>query len=232
MAARPDIRRACAADFPAVMQINQLTWPDEEIRLSQVEKVLHDPAHDVFMVEMQGQAAGFIDGFITRSAQGELRWEVDLLAVHPGWRGRQLGQHLIRACLQAGQERGAGFARALIQVENRASQTSFARSGFDCQPEILSLYIASAEEGISPSVESAGHVLVVNTLHYFGLWLEEDQRSASLSAARAACWQANCELVGTLVIQSDLSDNKKMSELGFTKVNDYHWWVRSFKTDA
>ena len=226
----PDIRPAVAADLPGLMQVKRLTWPEEEVNPGQAEKVLGDPAHAVFVAEVQGQVAGFIDGFITRSAQGDLRWEVDLLAVHPDWRGRQLGQGLILACLKAGQKRRAAFARALIQVENRASQLSFERCGFQCQSKVLSLYIAPGNEDRTPSAGSAGHVLAVHTINYSGLWLEENTSKRSLMAARAACWQANCELVGTLVIQVNLTDNEMMSELGFTKIGDYHWWTLPFET--
>ena len=224
----PDIRPARVDDIPGLSQVKQLTWPEEAVRLSQVEKVLHDPAHDIFAAEMQGQVAGFIDGFVTRSAQGVLRWEVDLLAVHPAWRGRQLGQQLILACLKAGKKRGAAFARALIQVENQASQISFERCGFQCQPEILDLYIAPASEVHSPSNESDGYTLAVYTINYSGIWLEEDVSKCSLIAARALCWQEKCELVGTLVIQTDLPDNEKMNQSGFTKVGNYQWWTLSF----
>lgn len=224
----PDIRPARVDDIPGLSQAKQLTWPEEAVRLSQVEKVLHDPAHDIFVAEMQGQVAGFIDGFVTRSAQGVLRWEVDLLAVHPAWRGRQLGQQLILACLKAGKKRGTAFARALIQVENQASQISFERCGFQCQPEILDLYIAPASEVHSPSNESDEYTFAVHTINYSGIWLEEDVSKCSLIAARALCWQEKCELVGTLVIQADLPDNEKMNQSGFTKVGNYQWWTLPF----
>lgn len=222
----PDIRPAVMDDLPGLALVRQLTWPEEEVNLSQAEKVLHDPAHEVFVASMQGQAVGFIDGFVTRSTQGELRWEVDLLAVHPDWRGRQLGQQLILACLQAGKRRGSAFARALIQVQNKASQISFARCGFHCQPAVLQLFVAPLEEVYAALPEAGAYLLPVNTINYSGLWLEEDASKRSLMAARAACWQAKCGLVGTLVFQTDLSDNEKMIELGFTEVGAYQWWTR------
>ena len=223
----PDIRPAKVDDLPGLVQVKQLTWPEEAVRPGQVEKILHDPAHDIFVVEMQGQVAGFIDGFVTQSAQGELRWEIDLLAVHPAWRSRQLGQQLILACLKAGQKRGAAFARALIQTANRASQISFERCGFQCQPEMLNLYVAPADEVLFSSDESNGYMLAVHTINYSGIWLEEDTSKSSLMAAQAVCWQEKCELVGTLVIQTNLTDNEKMIESGFAKVDDYQWWTRT-----
>jgi len=226
-----DIRPASAADAPALAQVKQLTWPEEEIRLSQVENVLADAAHEVYVADVQGEVLGFVDGFATRAANRDLRWEIDLLAVHPDWRGRQLGQKMILACLKAGKERGAAFARALIQVENRASQISFERCGFMCQPALLELFTAPPKEGLFSPETAGGHLLLVNTINYFGLWLEEDQRESSLRAARAASWQHKCDFVGALVIQADLSDNEKMNELGFTKVGNYQWWTLPFEAN-
>lgn len=227
----PDIRPACIDDAPALVQVKKLTWPEEEVRLSQVENVLADAAHAVYVADVQGDVLGFVDGFATRAVNRDLRWEIDLLAVHPDWRGRQLGKKLIFACLKAGRERGAAFARALIQVENRASQISFERCGFQCQPDLLGLFTSPPEEGLFSPETAGGHLLLVNTINYFGLWLEEDHRESSLRAARAASWQHKCDFVGTLVIQADLSDNEKMSELGFTKVGNYQWWTLPFEAN-
>ncbi len=150
-----------------------------------------DAAHEVYVADVQGEVVGFVDGFATRAANRDLRWEIDLLAVHPDWRGRQLGKKLILACLKAGKERGADFARALIQTENRASQISFERCGFQCQPEMLGLFTAPPAEGVFSPDTADGHLLLVNTINYFGLWLEEDHRESSLCAARAASWRQN-----------------------------------------
>ena len=226
-----EIRPASTDDASAMVQVKKLTWPEEEIRLNQVKRVLDDPAHEVLVAEVQGRVAGFVDSFVTTAANGDLRWEVDLLAVHPDWRGRQLGQKMILACLKAGQERGAAFARALIQVENRASQISFERCGFQLVPKVLCLYVSPAKELFSTAAESDGHLLAVNTINYSGLWLEEDASESSLIVANAACWQKKCDLVGTLVIQANLSDNEKMNELGFTKVGDYQWWTLPFEAN-
>lgn len=222
------IRPVQAEDVLALVQVKKLTWPEEEVRLGQVEKVLHDPTHEVFVADAQGTLAGFVDGFSTHSAQGELRWEVDLLAVHPDWRGRQLGQRLVDACLAAGREPGAAFARALIQMENTASQITFERCGFQRRPTVLRLFVALNDTECSPLAAGSGHLLTVNTFNYSGLWLEEDYSERSLVAAHAACCQAELDLVGALVIQANLVDNGKMSELGFIEVGDYQWWTKPF----
>lgn len=225
----PEIRLAVEGDASGVVQVKQLTWPEEAVDLERVESVLTDASHAAFAAEAEGQVVGFVDGFTTTAANGDLRWEVDLLAVHPEWRGRQLGQALITACLKAGQTRGAVFARALIQVKNRASQISFARCGFTSQPHVLTLYVASAIEEVDLSLTCPGNLVAVNTINYCGLWLEEDHSEASLRAAQAACRQAKSDILGVLVKQADLSDNGEIQALGFTRIGEYAWWTLPFE---
>lgn len=227
-----EVRPATAADVPGMAAVKAHTWPEEDLLQGQLEKVLGDAAHSVFVAAAQGNVVGFVDGFITHSAQGVRRWEVDLLAVHSDWRGKKLGQRMIDACLKAGRTRSAAFARALIQVENRASQISFARCGFQPQAEVFSLYVAQPEAVPFPSGNTAGHILNVHTINYSGVWLEEDHSEASLQALRAACWQQKLDLAGTLVIQGKLSDNGKMDRAGFKKIADYQWWMLPFLGSA
>jgi len=72
--------------------------------------------------------AGFAIAFPTHSLAG-VRWEVDLLAVRPGWRGRGLATRLIRAACAHG-ARIAPVARAVVATDNRASLRAFQRAGF------------------------------------------------------------------------------------------------------
>lgn len=219
------IRPARIEDAPTLVKIKQHTWPQEEVHLHQMQRVLADPAHAVFVAEVDGALAGFVDGFSTVSADGGLRWEVDLLAVAPEWRGRQLGQKLVLASLNTGREKEAQFARALIQVENTASQISFERCGFCPLNEPLCLLVAPNAACDKFADAGSGHMLTVNTINYRGLWLEEDASPASLAAARAACFQAGLDLVGVLVPRPDLEDNH--INQGFSLAGVYQWWQRS-----
>jgi ribosomal protein S18 acetylase RimI-like enzyme len=224
-----DLRAAQPDDAPALVEVKRRTWPDEEVHLEQVQRVLADPAHAVFAAQAEGMLAGFVDGFLTVSAGGVQRWEVDLLAVAPEWRGRQLGQRLVLACLAAGQKKRAQFARALIQLENTASQISFRRCGFQCQSAALCLLVAPNAACDSPAGAGSGHLLKVNTINYRGLWLEEDASPASLAAARAACFQAGLDLVGVLVPRPDLEDNHLNQ--GFSLAGVYQWWQMEYSVN-
>jgi hypothetical protein len=138
----------------------------------------------------------------------------------------------VQASLSAGRERGAAFARALIQTGNIASQITFKRCGFKRHPDALGLYVAPCGPDLPAAPAVSGHLLSVNTINYRGLWLEEAFSEASLTAARAACSQAGADLVGVLVSRPNLIDNKKTDGLGFSLVGEYQWWNLSFQAGA
>lgn len=231
MTIQVSIRRAREEDARCVAQLKQLAWPEEAVSEARIAEVLASPHHAVFVADAAGTLAGFVDGFSTLSAAGILRWEVDLLAVHPAWRGRQLGQALVEACLAFGEQLGAHFSRALIQVENAASQVTFERCGFECDPQVLRLFVARCVPGQAAAPGPDGY-LVVNTMQYRGIWLEEDRSPDACAQAEKACQHAGLDLAGVLVNPSDLVDNGEMENLGFKRIDDYHWWRRPFKASA
>lgn len=57
---------------------------------------------------------------MTYTLEGLARWEVDLLAVHPDFRGKGIAAQLVSPITKTGKARGANFARGLVEVENMA----------------------------------------------------------------------------------------------------------------
>lgn len=87
--------------------------------------------------------AGFAIAFPVRGLSG-LRWEIDLLAVLPLWRGLGLATRLVRAAAAY----GAGLAdraRAWVAADNRASARVFTRVGFRTEPEMCTLLVYRLE---------------------------------------------------------------------------------------
>ena len=82
---------------------------------------------------------GFIIAFPTYRIEGSW-WEMDLLAVDPGWTGRGLGRRLIRAAASGGSVL-ADRARAVVATDNVASARAFAKAGFQSAPETHRLLI-------------------------------------------------------------------------------------------
>ncbi len=104
---------------------------------------------------------GFVDAFLTISEAGVLRWEVDLLGVHPAQRGRGVAAALIAASVKAGFAIGADRARALVRIENVASRKAFERCGFQAMEAEQILYVgdqmgADCAAGHAEGLSAAG----------------------------------------------------------------------------
>ncbi|MBZ0299069.1 MAG: GNAT family N-acetyltransferase [Anaerolineae bacterium] len=217
---------ATAAHAVPIAGLKQQVWPRETTDVSQIARVLHDPNHRTHVaVEDAGRIVGFVDSFSTRRADGCLRWELDLLAVHPACQGQKIGQRLIRAATDAGFQMGAALARALVQIDNRASQGALQRCGYRRDDRVLQLMV-STHSVDSEAVLPDGAVLIpVTTMNYSGLWLEGAIDALSIQAAQAVQTRAAVDLVGTL-LPSDSDDLLAQAEaLGFGPVEQFQWWV-------
>jgi ribosomal protein S18 acetylase RimI-like enzyme len=223
------IRQATPKDAQALAMLKKSIWPEEESEPRKITAALSHPDHKTFVAETDEQLIGFVDGFRTLSARGNLRWEVDLLGVAPAWRGHGLGGHLTRACLQAGQRHGAALGRALIQVNNVASQITFRQLGFISQTMVYRLYITRtpiAEHFPSPHA----HLVSVVTFNYCGVWLEESYSPTAFLAARTALSNPVNELVGVLIPEDQPESIQFAEKQGFSFVDLYQWWQIELKT--
>jgi L-amino acid N-acyltransferase YncA len=160
---------------------------------------------------------GFASAFLTADLSGHRRWEVDLVAVRPHSQGQGLGTQLIRHVCEVGEGYEVSLARALIRVENIASQRAFEHAGFTTDGQVHQLVLWSPEEGGNISREEselnrsasihAGKVALLrtDTLTYRGLWIEgltslctEEQRLA-VQTARAIVARDRRDNTGTLI---------------------------------
>src|SRR4051812_13229825 len=116
-------RRATEIDAPALASLKQTVWPQEgAVDLVHPVNALRAPAHATYVAVDNDMIIGFASGFPTRSSTGNLRWEVELLAVHPDYRGQQIGVKLVQLSTKAGHAQGAVLARGLVASDNIASQ--------------------------------------------------------------------------------------------------------------
>jgi ribosomal protein S18 acetylase RimI-like enzyme len=223
------IRQANSKDAQALAMLKKTIWQEEESDPRKITAALSHPDHKTFVAEAGDQIIGFVDGFSTLSARCVLRWEVDLLGVAPAWRGHRLGEHLTRACLQAGQKRGARLARALIQVNNFASQITFQRLEFISQAMIYRLYVTRTPVAELPS-SSHAHLISVVTFNYCGVWLEEDFSPSALITGRAALNNPMNELAGVLIPEDKPESIQFAETQGFSLVGFYQWWQIALKS--
>jgi ribosomal protein S18 acetylase RimI-like enzyme len=121
---------------------DECPYDAEELRV-----MLTQGTQRAWLAIADGSVVGFVIGFPTRGLQG-LRWEIDLLAVLPKWRGRGLATRLIRAA--SGYGMGvARQARAAVATDNRSSERAFHRAGFQSEPEVCDL-LTYRTDGLVP----------------------------------------------------------------------------------
>ncbi len=219
MPATVEIRAATTDDASAIALLKSLTWPDEDSDAAQIARSIREPGHATFVATSAGASVGFVDGFSTLSSAGVHRWDVDLLAVHPHYRGQGLGARLVRANTAAGCQRGATCVRSLIHVENVASQRTFARCAYQLDDTLCNLYVlpgASVKPGAQLPPDS--HLIPVNTFNYRGLWLETGGCGAG------ALLNGDWDLLGAVIPAGQVENERLAKAAGLERVGQYQWW--------
>ena len=221
------LRTARPEDVDNITTIKRLAWPDENCDPTQIEVVLAAPTHQTHVIEIEGQMVGFVDGFLTRDAAGLARWEVDLLAVHPDYRGRGLGSRLVTANTQAGTQTGASRVRSLIHVENHASAGAFTRSRFKPQPGEATLVVLGQGAGSTSHIRplEKPYLVPVSTINYTGLWQESHFTPQGFAAACLALKECGRDLVGAIIPSENSAALTAAAAAGYEPIGNYRWWV-------
>lgn len=215
-----DIKRATSQDAPAIAGIMRTIWAEESIVTKTVEQALEAADHVTYLALAADATVGFVDGFTTRSADGVLRWEIDLVAVLPTWRGQQIGRRLIAASLAAGGTCGAAVTRALVHVDNRASQHAFASNGFHVVTDSHLLVVASDSAPAATDISAELYCVPVTTCRYRGIWLERPLDTEGYRAARALQLRDGYEIAGAITPQHIAVGS------GWVIIGRYDWWVK------
>ena len=82
------IQQVQAAHIPEIADLKKAVWPHEAADPDLISAALNTPSHQAFIAKIDGQPAGFVSCFVTSSHEGDARWEIDLIAVHPDFRRR------------------------------------------------------------------------------------------------------------------------------------------------
>jgi GNAT superfamily N-acetyltransferase len=221
------IRDALLEDAPAIRAIKDVVWPDDATSEGYIVKVMAQSDHHTTLALVDNVPAGWVSGFMTAARDGQCRWEVDLLAVHPEFRGQGIAPRLIEVSVQAGRARGAEVARALIHVENRASQGAFARCGFALSEPTCGLYISADAPSTPPEHASRDdlHLISVCTLNYRGVWLEGALDAAGFRLAQAVRTRYGWDVAGAVIVHSAALVTEAAQSCGYDLVGDYAWWT-------
>ncbi len=223
----PLIRRAGPDDAPALAAVHAACWPAERMSLEHVARALALPDRVTLVAETGGILVGFVDGFLTTGADGKRRWEVDLLAVHPAMRGRGVGRKLITACTAAGATFSPVCIRALIRVDNIASQRAFAAAGFAPAPTLCRLLVSATGSDRGQELPPGGHLVPVVTLTYRGVWIEGTLSAEAFAAASAIRARRGWDVAGCVIPLAQGEALRAAGEAGYTVVGDFAWWLRA-----
>lgn len=211
----------------AIAQVMAQVWPDEAVNPAQIALALSAPDHSTHVATTAaGQVAGFVDGFVTLATDGTRRWEVDLLAVAPACQGQKIGQRLVAAAAHSARQHHTSLTRALIQIENRASQIAFQRCGYttDRLDHVLAISADASHRGDSPIVPA--HLIPVTTMRYSGLWLEGEITAAGLAAAQMESTRRGLDIAGVLLPATAHKLLAAAQAADYTLGGHYHWWHR------
>lgn len=226
------IRPAERQDARAICSVIQLALGDD-VQQSHVQGVIAENAVSegdrLTLVAANDEPVGFVDGFITTAAAGSLRWELDLLGVHPAQRGQSLGRQLVMAFYDAGRSSGASVCRALVAVDNVAMHHVMRACDFRRVSTTCHLYVTEdLRADCEVDLPHDGHLVPVKTLTYSGIWVEPPITKMAVDCAkqRAAAWEM--DVVGCVVAESDRRTIHILSDLDFTLIDQYHWWERKY----
>jgi len=205
------IRRAnpTLEDAAALLVVERASLGDSPYDAAQALAVMLRPEHAEYLAcpaSDPRQAVGFCSFLETPTAQG-LRLEIDMLGVIAAYRGQGLATRLITQAASDARARGVRRFRALVAVDNRASQRAFERAGFIASATAFDLLLYRLD-GLTPvaflssnwrwEIDAAddspaethhlydatgdlvamAECLHVQTLAYNGLWLERLDSSA------------------------------------------------------
>jgi len=202
------VRRARPADIAGIAGVVREIW-DQEILPDVCRAQIEGDASALLVAVEDAPAArivGFVSAFLTKDPGDRRRWEVDLLAVRQDLQGHGLGTRLITQASQEGEATGASSARALIRVENAASQKAFEKAGFATDGSVHRLWLWLPEPGPIPEAPPRRPALLpVATVTYRGVWIEElelasgGRQRAAVRTARAIVARERRRNVGALI---------------------------------
>jgi ribosomal protein S18 acetylase RimI-like enzyme len=135
------------ADAEGLLAVERATFDESPYAPEQVRAMLAEGPQRAWLALAGDEVAGFVIGFVTTGLRGPC-WEVDMLAVHPDWRGHRLATRLIRAAAPGASR--VCRARAVVASDNPASAAAFRRAGFHSTERCTLLIYRPEEHNSAP----------------------------------------------------------------------------------
>ena len=222
-----EIRAATCADGLAIARIGRQALGEDIAHESpRVQRILREEL--TFVATCAGEVLGFVSNFLTRSAGGASRLELDLLGVAAEARGRGIGSQLVGHSLARARQSEARCLRTLVASGNLAMQRICMKHQFTRSDETYGLYVAEARPpGAGAAADHGGHLVQVDTLAYSGIWLEGAVSAAVVEAGFAQAARSDLTRVGAVIPKSDARTAALLRARRFEAIGDYHWWTIS-----
>ncbi len=221
------IRPATCGDGPAIARISRQAFCEAIAQDSpRVQGILREEL--TFVATIANEVLGFVDNFLTRSAQDEARFELDLLAVAPAARGRGIGGRLVSHSLARARQSAARELRTLVAADNLTMQGICKKHHFTRSDVSYRLYVAEPRPpGAEAGADHGGHLVQVDTLAYSGIWLEGAISQAVVEAGFARAARAGSSRVGAVISRADRETAALLRACRFEAIGEYHWWTIS-----
>ena len=135
----PVLRRATAADIPAVMRLladdeigQSRESADERVYAAAFAAVEHDPNNMILVIDMEGAVVGCAQlTIIPGLGRGAVkRGQIEAVRVASGHRGRGLGRWFMGALVEAARERGCGLVQLTSDIRRPDAHRFYESLGF------------------------------------------------------------------------------------------------------
>ena len=219
------IRLATCRDGPAIARICFQVFG---------ERIAHDKPRVkniliqefTFVATSDGEVVGFVGNLFTLSARGDRRFELDLLAVAPVARGRGIGGRLVGHSLARARQSDARVLRTLVAARNLKMQRICAGYRFTRSDVTYALHVSEPRASdVATGAAHCGHLVLVDTLIYSGIWLEGALSPAVIDSGLGRAARAGLTRVGAVVPLADEETAALLRARRFEAIGEYHWWT-------
>lgn len=218
------VRHATIEDAPGIARIMQASGLDHTPDLERIARVI--PEHCTLVAVDGSEITGFVDSFATIAPNGTVRWEIDLLGVHPAWQGRGIARQLVSESVSERAQYGAQQTRALLRSDNLPSRRTFAWCDFKPEHVPFNLYAGTPQGGQIQYLPRDMHLVSVSTLTYSGIWIDRELSPAAFQIARAVLQRYGWTVAGALIPADAIDVIHLAVRAGYTLTGEFDWWIR------
>jgi ribosomal-protein-alanine N-acetyltransferase len=119
------VRSLQPGDAPLLAGLERICFPEDAWSQGSFERLLRSDTVQGWLMEAKGEPAGYLVGFVVADEA-----ELANMAVLPPWRGRGLGDALLRLWLERLRAEGAADVWLEVRTSNDAARALYGKHGF------------------------------------------------------------------------------------------------------